>query len=256
MSDLPTARTAVSSGVSSLGRNQWESLKQRGSKLFFDGFRTVFDLAGLDTAAKNLRRYRSAAGGTQTYSDKEIEEHPLVTEAEDSNRTLFTSRSLTGQTQNVNLNNRLLNLRDGGKEKINDFWKTPGKLQGTMDKLHHPGTFAAFGPFDVRSTSDLVARRKGNKLYVTGDVRHGFDEETEKEITDREARGDFTPREENFYNFNKGANGSGAARDLEPIGAAKPFRMQYDRVQSLDAEAEYMPDGRLLVRSAKWGAIR
>lgn len=106
MSDLPTARTAVSSGVSSLGQNQWQSLKQRGSKLFFDGFRTLFNAAGLDTATKNLRRYRSAVGGTQAYSDQEIEKHPPVTEAEDTNRTLFTSRTLVGMIDNKDLNER------------------------------------------------------------------------------------------------------------------------------------------------------
>lgn len=64
---------------------------------------------------------------------------------------------------------------------------------------------------------------------MTGTVRHGFDE---------------------------GALGGGGARDLEPAGAAKPFRMQFDRNQGLEAELEYQPDGRLLLRRAKWGAIR
>lgn len=256
MSDLPTARMAVSSGISSLGQNQWESLKQRGSKLFFDGFRTVFGLAGLDTAAKNLRRYRSAVGGTQVYSDREIDEHLPVTEAEDTNRTLFSSRTLIGKTDNKDINDRLLNMADGGEEKIVDLWKTSRKFQGIDDKIRYPNTFAAFGPFDVRSTSDLVARRKGNKLYFTGKIRYGFDEENDQEVKDRRALGDFKPKEENIYNFNEGAIGSGAAKNLEPIGAAKPFRMQYERLQELNAEAEYMPGGGLVLRSAKWGAIR
>ena len=101
-----------------------------------------------------------------------------------------------------------------------------------------------------------MAHRKGNRLYVTGTVRHRFDEETEEEKQERRARGDNSEKEDNIYNFNRGAIGSGAARDLEPIGAAKPFRMQYDRVQDLEAELEYLPDGRLLLRRSKWGAIR
>jgi hypothetical protein len=91
---------------------------------------------------------------------------------------------------------------------------------------------------------------------VKGTVRHGFDEETAEERGKRRARGDWSEREENAYNFNEGGIGSGAARDLEPTGAAKPFRMQYDRVQDLEAELEYAPDGGLLLRRAKWGAIR
>lgn len=256
MSDLPNTRMAVTSAASLLSDEQKARVRQFGAKAFFDGFRTLFGVAGLDTAAKNLRRYRSAVGGTQVYSDQEIEEHPLITEAEDTNRSQFTARTLTGQTDNEELNSRILNLPDGGTDVINDHWKTPGNLKSAWNKLRHPNTFASFGSFDVKSNSNLTLRRKGNKLFVTGTVRHGFDEETEEERNIREAKGDFTQKEENIYNFNKGAIGSGAARELEPIGAAKPFRMQYERVQDLEAEAEYMPNGRLVVRSAKWGSIR
>lgn len=256
MSDLPTARTSVSSAASTMSESQRAGLRRFGSKLFFDGFRTLFGGLGLDTAAKNLRRYRSGVGGTQAYSDQEIEEHPLITEAEDTNRTLFTSRTLVGKRDNKDLNDRLLNLVDGGEEKVVDLWKTSNKFPGIGEKMRHPNTLTAFGPFDIRSTSDFTARRKGDKLYLTGTVRHGFDEETEEEVRERRARGDFVPKEENLYNFNEGAIGSGAARDLEPVGAAKPFRMQYERVQDLNAEGEYLPGGGLIVRSAKWAPIR
>jgi hypothetical protein len=256
MSDLPNTRMAVTSAASLLGNEQKARVRQFGAKAFFDGFRTLFGIAELDTAAKNPRRYRSAVGGTQVYSDQEIEEHPLITEAEDSNRTRFLAQTVTAQSGNNYNNDRLLNLRDGGEFRFVDHYKASGKLDSFISKLRNPNTFAAFGPFDVRSTSDLVARRKGNRLYVTGTVRHGFDEETEQERKDRLAKGDPREREENMYNFNKGAIGSGAAADLEPIGAAKPFRMQYDRVQDLETELEYAPGGGLLLRSAKWGAIR
>jgi hypothetical protein len=237
-------------------RQQRAGLAQARSKLFFDSAQTLFGMFGLDTAAKNLRRYRSGIGGTQTYSDEEIAEHDLITEAEDRNRTRFISQTLTARTGKEDLNDHLLTLKDGDEYRIQDHWKSSAKLNGVIEKLLHPDTFEAFGQFDVRSTSDLKARRKGNRLYVTGTVRHGFDEETEQEKNKRQAKGDYSKKEENMYDFNEGATGSGAARDLEPIGAAKPFRMQYDRVQDLEAEVEYMPDGRLLVRSAKWGAIR
>ena len=42
------------------------------SREFFDIAETVFNLLGYDTAADNLRRYRSGVGGTRTYSADEI----------------------------------------------------------------------------------------------------------------------------------------------------------------------------------------
>ena len=84
-------------------QGQRTALRRAGSKLFFDGFRTLFSALGLDTAAKNLRRYRSGLGGTQVYSDREIEEHPLITEAEDTNRTRITSRTLPALTDRKDL---------------------------------------------------------------------------------------------------------------------------------------------------------
>jgi hypothetical protein len=174
------------SSLSEEGRQeQRTAMRRTGSKLFFDGFRNLFGGLGLDTAAKNLRRYRSGLGGTQVYSDQEIEEHPLITEAEDTNRTRITSRTLTAQTDDKSFNDRLLSLKDGEEMRIDDHWQAQGKLSSLMDKIRNPDTFAAFGPFDVRSTNDLLARRRGNRLYVTGTVRHGFDEESERDKKER-----------------------------------------------------------------------
>lgn len=235
---------------------QRADLKRRGSHAFFGLAEGLFGALGLDTAAGNLRRYRGARGGSRAYTDKEIEEHPLVTEAEDTNRTKFTAQTLTGKSKNVSNNNKLLNLRNGDEFRFKDYWEARGKLDGISPKLRNLDTFLSFGSFDVRSTGDLTARRKGDRLHVTGTVRHGFDEETEEEKQKREAQGNYQKREENLYDFNEGALGGGAARDLEPAGATKPFRMQFDRNQDLEAELEYQPDGRLLLRRAKWGAIR
>lgn len=76
-------------------------VRHLGSRLFFDAAHGLFGLAGLDTAAANLRRYRSGLGGTRTYGTDEIAAHPLLMEAEDANRSRITSRTLTGRTNNT-----------------------------------------------------------------------------------------------------------------------------------------------------------
>jgi hypothetical protein len=210
----------------------------------------------LDTAAKNLRRYRSAVGGVHEYTDHEIEEHPLITEAEDSNRSQFIAKTLTGTAGNEANNRGLRGLRDGGRFEFKDHWESAIGTNNPVNVARNPDTYAAFGAAQIRSGGDLVANRRGDKIFITGTVRHGFDEETPDERSRREAAGNFVEPEVNLYNFNKGAIGSGAARDLEPIGAAKPFRMRYDRVQDVEAEVDIQPNGSLLVRRTKWGAIR
>lgn len=209
----------------------------------------------LDTAAKNLRRYRSATGGIQDYSDEEIEEHPLVTEAEDRNRRRFVASTLTATSGNDYNNRGLRELKDGGRFEFNDHWESEIGTRNPVNVARNPDAYAAFGAAQVRSGGGLVADRRGNRIYVSGTIKHGFDEETKDEQKEREAAGNFIEPETNLYNFDRGI-GSGAARDLEPIGAAKPFRMRYDRVQDLDAEVDLRPNGSFLVHRAKWGAIR
>lgn len=247
--------TAFRTVTSLLSDEQKARLRQSGSKAFFDGFSSLFGAAGLDTAAKNLRRYRSAKGGIQDYSDEEIEDHSLVTEAEDSNRSRFVASTLTATSGNDYNNRGLRELKDGGRFEFSDHWESAIGTRNLFNVARNPDAYGAFGAAQVKSGGGLVANRKGNRIHVSGTITHGFDEETKDERKKREAVGNFVEPETNLYNFDRGI-GSGAARDLEPIGAAKPFRMRYDRVQDLDAEMEVQPNGSLLVRRAKWGAIR
>jgi hypothetical protein len=108
------------------------------ARSFFSTVERAFDFFGFDTAADNLRRYRSGQGGTHTYPDAEIERHPAVLEAEDQNRTYFENRTFTGQTSVEKLNSGLLDLEEGGTFTFKDHWNRATGLSG-------PATYLAFG---------------------------------------------------------------------------------------------------------------
>ncbi len=100
-------------------------------------------------------------------------------------------------------------------------------------------TYKAFGNGEVISVADLTATRIGKFLNIAGTVHHGFD----------------TDRGDNLYNFDPEQPGHLAGRALEREGEAKPFRMQFDRKQSVDAVLEYGPDRTLTLRKIDWGKI-
>jgi hypothetical protein len=190
----------------------------------------VFDHRGYDTAAENVRRYRSGRGGLEEYSDEEIARHPALLEAEDENRTRFEARTFTGRTGNRDLNAELLNLQDGASYNFFDKWDNGIPISG-------PSTYFAFGRTGVTSNGAFSAHRNGDVLTVRGYVGHGFGA---REV----------------FDFHFGQPGSQSAAILEGAGEAAPFHMAYDRVQGVEAELRYEPDGSLTLRRASWGAIR
>lgn len=200
------------------------------SRGFFDATEGAFDAARYDTAAKNLRRYRSGQGGVEEYPDEEIARHPALLDAEDGNRTRFEALTFTGLTGKPALNARLRNLPDGQSHEFYDEWDTGVPVS-------RPSTYLAFGKTSVTSDGEFTARRSGDVLTIRGTVAHGFGQ---KEV----------------FDFEADQAGSHPAAVLEGAGEAAPFRMAYDRRQSVEAELRYEPDGSLTLRRALWGAIR
>lgn len=190
----------------------------------------VFDSRGYDTAAENLRRYRSGRGGLEEYSDDEIARHPALLDAEDRNRTRFESSTFTGRTDNDELNRKLLGLADGADFSFFDKWDRSVPWS-------RPSTYLAFGGTSVTSNGAFSAHRSGDALTIRGTVGHGFGS---KEVFD-------------FHAFQPGGD---EATALEGVGEAKPFHMSYDRHQDVEAELHYQPDGSLTVRRVTWGAVR
>ncbi len=235
---MPAARTR---------RDDRPTLGLQAARTFMGTVERIFDLFGLDDAADNLRRYRSGQGGERFYSDDEIAEHALITEAENEARTRFESQTFTGRTGHKVLNQRLLGLRNGEEYEFPDSWDRNYGLSAVL----RPATYAAFGRFGVESRGDFKARRRGNRLYVTGTVTHDFDR------TDAEGR----PSDDNLFDFNPRQPGHREGSILERAGEAAPFRMRFDRKQDVDAELVYEssdePNGRrLTLKRATWGEIR
>lgn len=200
------------------------------SRGFFSAVERGFDFFGFKTAADNLRRYRSGKGGTHTYTDEEIAEHPALLEAEDRNRTNFERATFTGRTGNTRLNARLLSLGDGETYGFEDDWQA-----GTG--LSRPSTYFAFGRNAVASKGESQAHRDGDLVSLRGTVTHGF-----------------IGRER--FDFNPGQPGSLSALMIEGVGEAAPFTMAFERRQDVEAEMRYEPDGSLTLTRATWGAIR
>jgi len=94
----------------------------RNATDWLDRVADVFDTLGWDTAAENLRRYRSGTGEPKIYSRDEIERHDPILMAEDRNRTRFEANTLLGKTDNKVTKKKLLNLKDGETDVIQDDW--------------------------------------------------------------------------------------------------------------------------------------
>lgn len=180
----------------------------QSSRRFFNAAETAFDFFGHDTAAENIRRYRSGRGGLEEYSDAEIARHPALLDAEDENRTYFETRTFIGRTKNDDLNAKLLGLRDGGSDNFFDKWDSGVPISG-------PSTCLAFGRTSVTSNGAFSAHRNGDVVTIRGYVGHGFG-----------------PREK--FDFNADQPGSHPAAVLESAGEAAPFHMAYDRIQDVE----------------------
>jgi hypothetical protein len=222
--------------------------RARNAGGFFDLAESAFRRLGLDGAAANLRRYRSGAGGTRWYADEEIAEHLPVTEAEDTNRSWFEKGTFTGNTRKDDVKEALFGVRDGETRTFEDHWNRGFEYLGAVAKrpLASAGsgfgldTYQSFGRGEVKSNGLFSVTRRGNNLKITGEVGHGFDSNDN----------------DNLFDFNEGQPGHRQGRILEELGEAAPFRMQYDRRQSVTADVRREADGSLTVRSVRWGLVR
>lgn len=143
---------------------------------------------------------------------------------------MFKRAIFTGRTTNPTLNTNFLGLEDGKEYAFEDFWQS-------STGWSRPSTYLAFGRNSVESNGGFLAWREGDLLSMQGTVTHGF-----------------IARER--FDFNPGQLGHKQASLLESAGQAKPFAMQFEREQDVEAELRYEPDGSLTLLRASWGAIR
>jgi hypothetical protein len=212
---------------------------------FMDIAEDVFDLLGYDTAVDNLRRYRSGEGGTRSYTAEEMNKHPAYGDAIDHNRSLFESKTFTGNTSNSTLNRTLRGLRDGEVASFSDHWNrniNAFDKFGTPSKTNfsQPSTYFSFGRSSVYSDGDFSATRKGRNLTISGNVLNRLGDDTQ---------------DTEVFDFNPGQIGSSEARVLERSGLANPFAMDYRRRQTVEARGRYEPDGTITILRALWGDL-
>lgn len=206
---------------------------------FMDIAEGLFDLFEYDTAADNLRRYRSGEGGTESYTAEEMSNHPAYDDAIDHNRTMFESNTFTGMTKKLGIREKLLGLQDGQSASFQDNWDRNINSLSTYN-FSRPSTYFAFGRSGIRSDGDFTATRNGDYLTISGNVLNRL--------------GDGKHDTEEF-DFNPGQIGSPEARVLERAGLAKPFAMDYRRRQTVEAQARYEPDGTITLLKALWGML-
>lgn len=247
----PVRRTGAPSGedrAMSFFDSLWDGLGDAAddvgaawSRGFFDVTESIFDLLGFETAADNLRRYRSGVGGDYTYSAEEMAGHPAFYEAVDDNRTNFESMTFTGRMKSKpEVNERLLNLNDGESFDNGDHWDRAVQYS-------RPSTYLAFGRFPVHSGGDFNARRNGDRLMITGTV---------------ESRMGGRDNDYDRFDFNEGQPGHLEGLSLESIDKARPFNMRYRTIQDVEAELQYGRDPNnparpiLTLSRATWGPWR
>ncbi|MGH6922065.1 MAG: hypothetical protein ACREJ0_30720 [Geminicoccaceae bacterium] len=216
----------------------------------FDLAEKAFDTLGLDRAAQHLRRFRSGTGRDLVLTRGEASRIPLIRMAEDRTRNHFETRTFVGQGRE-DIANRLRSLPDGGTAKIKqtfdgaiNFAKPEdadplsyiGKLGRDALALARdiPG-YLALGRTSVRSDGEWDVMRRGNHFIFRGGVTHTL---------------------EDPFDFDEDQPGGPEARVLEDAGKGRPFTIRHTYEEPSYAVAELLPDGRLRLKSARWGEER
>ena len=135
----------------------------RNATGWFDRVADAFRTFGWDTAAENLRRYRSGTGEPKIYSRDEIERHDPILLAEDRNRTRFESGTLLGKTGNDVAKNHVLNIKDGETVIVHDDWDASIFFPELKIILRTPKMFGILPLIQVRTPhlEEAKSNRKG-----------------------------------------------------------------------------------------------
>ncbi len=202
----------------------------------------VFNFLGLETAAENLRHFREGGGREKIFSRDEIERHWPILAAEEHNRTKFESGTFVADTRNPKARDPLMAIRDGEELPFSDYWnRNIGPSYETPENLLSLGTYLAFGRGQNKSELVGTIRRRRDRIFINGTVSHRLDPPGER------------------YDFHPGQPFAAEAHQLEEYGSAKPFNMQYQSNQAVNAVVRIEEDNgksrSFLMEKTKWGAI-
>ena len=111
-------------------------------------------------------------------------------------------------------------IRDGEELPFSDYWnRNIGPSSKTPENLLSLGTYLAFGQGENESVLQGTARRENDRIFIEGDVFHGFK----------------TKGQGNRYNFDQGQVFAAEAYQLKKHDLAMPFDMQYRSKQTVDS---------------------
>ena len=141
---------------------------------------------GLDTTSKYLKHFLDGSGKDIEVPRDEARQDPFIRDSEEQNRKRFENGTFLGKTENAELNDKLLSLKDGQAVNLADHWEVdlPDSKRNPLytatetarRALGHPDRFLATGSLEMISSSGVVARRHGDTIQIEGTVLHKADD--------------------------------------------------------------------------------
>ena len=189
--------------------------------------------AGHLTAAEHLERFLKSEGGTKTITREEARQFPFAREAEATARQQFETESFLAKSGDNRINNALKGLKESDEPvKITDHWERVLGPVGFLKEWYagDKNLARAFGKTNIRSNFKGHAVRRGNTIYITGEVTHSWNDP---------------------YDFETFQPGSAGPLLLERFGRAKRFKMEGSWDQRVEGTVE-VRDGKLVNPRFEW----
>ena len=200
------------------------------------GYVTLFRKRGWHPAADHLERFLDGSGKELNLTREEMREFEMFRNAEAGNRDRFeTGAFLAKAKKNESNNEKLRNLKDGGKVTITDHYiHFIGLVRGLPIALSSgPNSYLSFGDTHIKSSATINARREGNIIHYHGVITHTLNDP---------------------FDFKKGQPGAGDALKLQKHRGAKPFDMKAKWQQKFSGTVE-ISNGVLSNPKFKWWDI-
>ena len=185
------------------------------------------------TAAEHLERFLKSEGGTKTITREEARRFPFAREAEATARLQFETESFLAKSGDNRINNALKGLKDRDEPvDVTDHWVRVLGPVGFLKEWYagDKNLARAFGKTNIRSDFDGHAVRRGNTIYITGEVTHSWNDP---------------------YDFERFQPGSSGPLRLERYGRAKKFDMEGSWNQRVKGTVE-VRDGKLVNPRFEW----
>lgn len=210
---------------------------------------TNFQDAGYELAGDSLNHFLAGSGQERHLDPSTLRGTRTIRDAEDQNRGLYVTDTF-GDWQpytkkGIAEKAKLDAIEDGETISLEDRWKKDfsGEWAGIKNTVlgSEPDKELAvsIGTGKLISDGRFDVTRRGNTLYVSGNVEHGIDD---------------------VYDFDRPTipglpDDQSAAYRLQNSGYAQPFINRSKWTQPMNAVAEILHDGKRRVKHIEWGEI-